>query len=131
MTPAELESLAHRRLRGLPEPKAPATLLPRVLREVEQVVRRPWYRRAWRRWPVGWQAISIVAILAMVTFGRTGIARVDVPVAPMITVAGVLWRLVLEPNAPYLALLACSMAVAGTVYCAAISRLLWEGISKR
>lgn len=131
MTPAELESLASRTLPGLPGPKAPTTLLPSVLAQLERARRRPWYRRAWRYWPPACQAVGAVAIVAMVWFAGAGLERVESELAQVLGLAGVLWRLVVEPNAVYLATLACVMAMAGAAYCVALSWLLWEGMSKR
>jgi hypothetical protein len=68
MDPQELESLIDRQLRRLPEPRAPRSLLPRVMAAVAEA-RRPWYARAWRTWPIGLQIASalacFVAIAAM------------------------------------------------------------------
>ncbi len=131
MTPAELESLASRSLGCLPDIKAPSTLLPRVLSEIERAGQRPWYRQAWRMWPVGWQTASVLATVAMVSLGGISIARIEGQLGPLIGAAGVVWRTVLEPNAPNLAILACSTAFAGTAYCAAIARLLRGGTPRR
>ena len=69
MQPVDLERLAHRSLRQLPTPVAPATLLPRVLAAIERCARRPWYSRTWLTWPAGWQAASVVALLAVIAAG--------------------------------------------------------------
>ncbi len=131
MTFVELESLADRKLRALAEPNAPASLLPRILDGIERAGRRPWYRRAWRSWPPAWQAASVAATTAMAWGAGTGLERAEAQISPMIRAAGVLWRLVLEPNAAYLAILACLMAVAAAAYCAAIACLLSEGATRR
>ena len=70
MHPADLETLVDRELRDLPSPRAPHTLLPRVMAAVEQLSRRPWYTRAWLTWPLGWQLASLAA-LALVVAGGT------------------------------------------------------------
>ncbi len=68
MDPQDLESLIDRELRRLPEPRAPRSLLPRVMAAVAEA-RRPWYARAWRTWPIGLQIASalggLVALAAM------------------------------------------------------------------
>ena len=51
--PLTWTTLVDRELRQLPSPRAPHTLLPRVLAAVEQWTRRPWYARAWFTWPLG------------------------------------------------------------------------------
>ena len=131
MTPAELESLACRTLRCLPEPVAPSALLPQVLAQIERAGRRPWYRRSWRAWPPVWLVATAAVTLAAVQFGIDGLDRVEGHLPPLLGAAGALWRLVIQPNAAYLLGVVCVMAVASAVYCAAISLLLWEGVSKR
>jgi hypothetical protein len=37
-----------------------------VLAVIERCARRPWYSREWLSWPAGWQAASVVALLAVV-----------------------------------------------------------------
>src|SRR5580765_1858939 len=68
MYPADLDRLVDRELKHLPSPRAPHTLLPRVLAAVEHWTRRPWYERAWFTWPVGWQIASL-AVLALLVAG--------------------------------------------------------------
>ena len=58
---AELEALLHQQLRGLPMPKAPASLGPRVLAAMaarEQIV---WWRQPFWAWP----RLAQVALLAL------------------------------------------------------------------
>ena len=59
----DLEWLIDGKLGQLPEPVAPATLLPRVLAAIEAHLARPWYRRAWRTWPQALQAVSAAGLL--------------------------------------------------------------------
>jgi hypothetical protein len=139
MNPADLERLVDRELQRLPGPRAPESLLPRVMAAVEAAARRPWYRRAWFTWPVGWQMASVVlgviALTALVLFlpNVTSAAR-QAPVVATVggevsaaaqqmdtvaTAARVLWRALLAPVVPYafgLVLLMClACAVFGTV----------------
>jgi hypothetical protein len=71
MDPAELERVTDRALRALPVPRAPRTLLPRVLKAVVEAS-RPWYTRAWLNWPLHWQLVSAVAA-AVVVVGATAV----------------------------------------------------------
>ena len=64
-----LEELIDRRLRALPDPQAPPTLWPRVRVAVERRLARPWYRRAWRDWPVALRAASSGLVLAVLAGG--------------------------------------------------------------
>lgn len=49
----ELEQMLDRELRDLPGPKAPATLLPRVLKAIEARERLPWWQKSYASWPWG------------------------------------------------------------------------------
>jgi hypothetical protein len=66
MDPADLEQVTDRALRALPTPRAPRTLLPRVLAAIAAEAGRPWYARAWLTWPTHWQLVSGLAALAIV-----------------------------------------------------------------
>ena len=46
-------------------PRAPHTLVPRVLAAVLAQLQRPWYERPWVNWPRSWQAVSLVAFVAL------------------------------------------------------------------
>jgi hypothetical protein len=74
----DLERLTGQKLRSLPPPRAPRTLLPRVMDAVRHAA-RPWYQRAWFTWPAGWQAASVAALLVLVaalsTLGPVADAR--------------------------------------------------------
>lgn len=61
----QLETRIDRELKQLGELSAPATLAPRVIRVIEQRTARLWYRCSWQTWPLGLQAASLAALLAM------------------------------------------------------------------
>jgi hypothetical protein len=65
MRPVDLETRVASDLRRLPSPRAPRTLLPRVLAAVQAWSMRPWYSREWFTWPLGWQVGSIGLLMAM------------------------------------------------------------------
>src|SRR5580765_5228087 len=69
MYPADLDRLVDRELKHLPSPRAPHTLLPRVLAAVEHWTLRPWYTRAWFTWPLAWQIVSLTALALLVVAG--------------------------------------------------------------
>jgi hypothetical protein len=71
MDPAELERLTDRALRALPTPRAPRTLLPRVMAAVAAEASRPWYARAWLNWPLQWQVVSAAAAAVIVVGAAT------------------------------------------------------------
>ena len=69
MQPDRLEELIDRRLRALPDPQAPPTLWPRVRVAAERRLAQPWYRRAWRDWPVAQRAAASGLVLASLAGG--------------------------------------------------------------
>jgi hypothetical protein len=68
----DLQDPLHQALRALPAPRAPRTLLPRVMTAVEaraaadaaRTVRRPaTTARPWLAWPIEWQVASVAAVV--------------------------------------------------------------------
>src|SRR5216110_2780099 len=134
MRPADLESILHRQLRQLPSPRAPHTLLPRVLAAVQTWSRRPWYARAWFTWPLGWQLVSIGALAAIIAGGVVLLPDVQAAAASRAGAVGggllmpategfqraqlaanaavVLWRAVVQPLAGYAFAIVLMMCVA-------------------
>ncbi|HXH24961.1 MAG TPA: hypothetical protein VNI78_06910, partial [Vicinamibacterales bacterium] len=140
MDPADLERLIGNELRNLPAPRAPETLLPRVMAAVDAASRSSgraaWYRRPWRDWPLGWQAAS--GALAAVILSIGVLALPADPAAAVLSAAAssrmvaettalaarveettsalwVVWRVLLQPFVPYafgIALLMCLACVA-------------------
>jgi len=66
MNPADLERLVDDGLKRLPAPRAPRTLLPRVLAATVHRRPSPWYARAWLTWPLAGQAASVAAVGVLV-----------------------------------------------------------------
>jgi hypothetical protein len=66
MDPVNLEQLTDRRLRQLPAPRAPHTLLPRVMAAVGRLAGKPWYARTWFTWPLAGQVLSAGVVLSIV-----------------------------------------------------------------
>ena len=137
MHPADLEVLVNRELRRLPLPRAPHTLLPRVMAAVHAWTERPWYERAWFTWPLGWQLVSAAALLVALAGGVMLMPRAEAAVdviasslasgvmsdvetltrrgATVISAARIIWRTALEPFVAYalvLVVLMCAMCVA-------------------
>jgi hypothetical protein len=61
----QLEAAISRELKVLPELAAPDALASRVMAEIEQRARIPWYCRSWQAWPAALQAASLVVLLAL------------------------------------------------------------------
>ena len=127
MTPVELEASVDRELARLPRPKAPPSLIPRILSAVRQSRQEPWHRRPWRAWPVtsrlaaGLLCVGL-ALVAPYAWGAIAAARPDVLVA-----AGAVWRIVVQPAAVYLAAIGAAMFVATAMCCAALALVLRQG----
>lgn len=145
MEPSELERRVGEALRQLSEPKAPGTLLPRVMLAARARAARPWYSRAWMTWPVGWRVASVAAAAALVVavgvftpvleglvastsaawlsraaewvMARTAGVRVAVETA------GVLWRAIVQPVSGYLVVALAVMWAACATFSVALSRV--------
>lgn len=60
-----LEAEIAREMRGLPELKAPMSLIPRVLMAIKQPAALPWYQQAWPKWPTRWRVASFGSLLTV------------------------------------------------------------------
>ncbi len=146
MKPSDLEPLIHRKLAELPAPKAPGTLLPRIMAEVCRTRRSPrsqhtWIGGVWQRPAIrlfGWAALILLGVLAV---DWSSGARVGSTWAVFLTTAEeaaigagavlrearVLWRVFLEPIAAYLVLWVSAMWVLFALLWEALRSVLWEG----
>ena len=152
MDPADLERQATRALRALPTPRAPETLVARVMAALAHEARRPWYQRAWRTWPVPGRlaaAAMVVLVASAALVAMPGVAealgaalaRVEVPALPLPAaidgavrnvgaLAGALttiWRVVISPVAPYVAGFVVLMALACVAFGTALERVVALG----
>jgi hypothetical protein len=149
MNPIDLEHLVDAELKRLPTPRAPRTLLPRVLAATASQS-RPQPSRGWGAWPRLWQfAGGLVAAAVLVGawklaviaqpfiaelwpaagFGRA--ASVTRGAGDAATVARVLLDVVLQPVATYVSVLAISFALACALLWSAVERLAPGGASHR
>ncbi len=147
MDSRESEQLVQRRLRELPPPRAPETLLPRVMAAARLPARTRWYRCPWVEWPLVCQAGSVALLAALAPFvpfafewvGAGVLARtagdaaagVAVVTDDVTTLSRVLWRVFLQPTIGYLGTFVAVMCVTGAAFCAALTRVLWEGSVSR
>lgn len=114
----ELDPRLARELARLPRPRAPQTLLPRVL---AATTRRP-AATGWFTWPRHWQAASVATLLAFVAGVAWLFSAPPAPVSDVAESAGqtattvrVLWDVVIEPAVTYVAIVAMVL----TLVCAA------------
>ena len=87
---AELEQSTDRALHRLPMPKAPLTLLPRVLAAAAGLARRPWYSRTWFTWPAPLRmgsAIAGVLLMALTVVFAPQTAQVGAAISHYLAVA--------------------------------------------
>ena len=146
MKPSDLESFIQRKLAELPAPKAPGTLLPRIVAEARRTRRSPRRQGSWiggvRQRPavrlVAWIALILMGVLALdwssggVVGSTWGVflATVDEAAggARAILQGGkVLWRVLLEPIAVYLILWVGCMWVFLALLWEALRSVLWKG----
>ena len=145
MDPADLERLVDRELHRLPQPRAPRTLLPRVMAAIEQSAQRPWYARTWLTWPVGWQVASVIVLLGtaagaamllptvmsaasaltIVADVRGDVAETAQDVEVATTAVRVLWRALVAPVVPYAFGLVLLMCVACAIFGTALNHLVF------
>jgi hypothetical protein len=143
----ELERFVDRRLRALPVPSAPSTLLPRVLAAARAWSGRPWYTREWFTWPLGWQAGSLaLLVLTMAAAAVVGSAvpaiisqaaaslvssmTIDVPriasgVQAAATTLRVIWQVLVQPFLPYVFVVIVLMCLALATVVLALDRLVF------
>lgn len=65
----QLEQWLSRKLKHLPELRAPGTLAPRVMARIRARAAAPWYRQPWFHWPPVWQAGSLAAAVSLLVLG--------------------------------------------------------------
>lgn len=147
MMDPDLEHLIHRELSRLPQPRAPRTLAPRVLRAVQS---RPREATGWFTWRLEWQFCSLAAMVLLLA----GVLNVG-PIAKWATAiasssgagqmtwagdflqqganvvgaASVLWRVLIEPVVMFLALFLAAMCAASAAFGAALRSVVLGGTS--
>ena len=144
MHPVDLETLVDRELRQLPAPRAPHTLLPRVLAAVQQWSQRPWYARAWFTWPLAAQIASAAALVLIVVGSALLIAGAQIAVdetsarllsrvAPLaqgaeatVNAARVVWRALIEPLVVYAFVLVVLMCLACAAFGTALNHVAFR-----
>jgi hypothetical protein len=130
MDPVDLDERLDQELRQLPQPRAPRSLLPRVL---AATVDRQGHASAtgWFTWPLGWRIASL-ALLAAVIAGAwmlpaalpSGVGDAAQTAGEVATVMRVMWDVMLQPVATYLFVLGVSLALACALAWAALEAAL-------
>ena len=157
MLPDDLEDVIDRALKRLPAPRAPRTLLPRVMAAVEAErsarllgSKRRAGARPWLAWPLAWQMASLAVVVVL----AVGIAQlwpwaeaaVRLTVAPALdgvtaSVAGmaakattaasairIIWNAIVQPLVAYVLVLVLVMCAACATFGAALGRVVLGGV---
>jgi hypothetical protein len=146
----DLKAIVDEGLRQLPAPKAPPTLLPRVMAVVAEWAARPWYTRAWFTWPAAWQVASIALLIVLIAGGAllqtrlqgalqgaptpefaagvtARVVGVERGAEAAARAATVLWHALFEPVATYAVALVVMLSLACAIVGAALNRVAVGG----
>jgi hypothetical protein len=152
MHPDDLARLVDRELKRLPAPRAPESLLPRVLTAVRARPARPALPGWWARWPVGVRALAAAAVVAVLAgaswWGPAVEARFVAALAEsavvrllglidlwrqaegVTTAAEAIWRLIVQPLSWLLLPLVLLMWFACAAFGAALDRVALGGATQ-
>ena len=133
MDPADFDQLLDRELKALPAPRAPESLLPRVMAATVRRDGRPVAATGWFTWPQSWRAASVLAV-ALLVYGAfrvlsappEGVAEAARTAGETATVARVIWDVLLQPIATYIFILGISLALVSAAAWAALEFALGE-----
>ena len=122
MDPVDLDQLLDRELKRLPRPRAPRTLLPRVIAATIDRASDVSAATGWSTWSRAWQLGSVTCVLAVLVgiwlllpAAPREITDATRTAAETATVIRVFWQVLFGPIAIYIAVL----GVALTLACAA------------
>jgi hypothetical protein len=151
----DLDNLVGGALERLPPPRAPRSLLPRVMAAVEanQAAQRPAPRtRPWLAWPLAWQVASVAVVMAMsigvwrlwphtvslvawftppsVAEVSTELTSVGNTAAAVVGAARTVWHALVQPLVFYMLALVLAMCAACAAFGAALGRVVFEGVAQ-
>ncbi len=151
MNPDDLERLIDRELKQLPSPRAPVTLLPRVLAATAARKSAPSHAERWFSWPRRWR-LAAVAVLVLITAGVAAmgyvwwpqldaglswlqsaawiLTRVGTAAQDGATLVRVCWRVLLGPVTFSLLVVTLSLSCACAALWAALERVTLRGASE-
>ena len=72
-----LERLIQQELQNVPDLKAPATLMQRVMARIEAGTSVPWWRQAWLGWPLSAQLASLALFAGLLAVSAFSLGEVD------------------------------------------------------
>ena len=142
----DLERLIDRELTRLPAPRAPGTLLPQVMRAVQNT--EPASAGAWFTWPLLWQVASLAAMVLVfagvvnalpIVAGtlRFVASVVELPwvggvareISDVVGAAAVVWRVV-QPVVIVMLVFLATMLAASAAFGAALRSVVLGGTSR-
>jgi len=134
--PADLERKVDAGLKRLPAPRAPRTLLPRVMAVVAARRQAPWYARPWLTWPIPLQALSLIVIAAagaaVWTFWADArVASAVVQLKQASAVVRVLWDVLIGPIAMFVLALTVIVSLACAAAWTAVRHVALGGATPR
>lgn len=150
MNQFDLQQMLDRELKRMPAPRAPRSLLPRVLAAtVHGVPART--QSGWLAWPRSWQIASAALLLVLaagawmlwpilmtVDFGARPPGNAPSRIATVVrsadegaAIVRVLWQVVLQPIATWVSVLAIALTLACGVLWTALERFALGGASQR
>jgi hypothetical protein len=154
MRPDDSEDVVDRALKRLPAPRAPQTLMPRVMAAIDARREQGSRARPWLVWPLAWQIASVTILIAL----GVGMARLwphapsIVPQATATLVGGTLtevstfvseavskastvmnvirivWHALVQPLVAYVLVLVLVMCAACATFGAALGRVVLGGV---
>lgn len=133
MDPVDLDDRLDRELQRLPAPRAPQTLVPRVMAATVLRDERAAGATGWFTWPLSWRVAS-VAMVALLAYGTwwlfsappVGMSTAARTAGETATVARVVWDVLLQPVATYIFILGVSLALVSAAAWAALEFALGE-----
>ena len=151
----DLDRLVGGELDGLPTPRAPRSLLPRVMAALEAnpaAHRTAPRARPWLAWPLAWQVASIAIVMALsigiwrlwphtvslvawftppaVAETGTELASVGSTAAAVAGAVRTVWHALVQPFVFYMLALVLTMCAACAAFGAALGRVVFEGVSQ-
>lgn len=146
----DLEDAVDRALRQLPAPRAPATLVPRVMAAIEAERVRTSRARPWLAWPLAWQVASVAVVIAFAVgiaqlwpvtqaaiqqsvspaLGAAGASVVEAAsrASTVVSVIRIIWHALVQPLVGYVLLLVLVMCAACATFGAALGRVVLGGV---
>jgi uncharacterized membrane protein YfcA len=150
MHPDDLERLVDRALKQLPGPRAPRTLLPRVIAAIETGQVEKSSSRPWLSWPMAWKIASLAALVVLgvglstlwpslqsavqpkiapaLTALTAAVEDVTASVSVVATLVRAFWQVIVQPLLGYVLVLVLMMCAACAVFGAALGRVVLRGV---